>query len=222
MTKIIPGFLWDENLRTRYTEGLNSNVIKTRIEHLMNDNNINPLYLATEVEDILISNAKKCKLKKKKSQRNRDHPSAAWFDQECQDEKIKLGELSKLLKQNPHDDEIRTELFNQKRKFRKLVKKKKYQYKYKIIETMKNMKNKNQKEFWKVLKKISPNTSVSGGITPGTFAKYFQSILNNRTTTVDIPVDEEIGPLDYDITIEEVKYASFSLNPNPDGGGGAF
>ena len=95
-----------------------------------------------------------------------------------------------------------------------MVKTKKYQYKCRTLAKMTNMRNeKNQKEFWKMLKNISPNKSESGGITPGTFARHFQSILNTSIPIIDIPLDRECGPLDYNITVEEVKKASLTLKP---------
>ena len=79
---------------------------------------------------------------------------------------------------------------------------------------MTNMKNeKNQKEFWKMLKKISPNKPDLVEISPGTFAKHFQSILTTNTPIEDTPADRERGSLDYKITPEEVKGASSMLKP---------
>ena len=78
---------------------------------------------------------------------------------------------------------------------------------------MPSMKNENnQKEFWKLLKKISPKKPDSVEISPGTFRQHFQSILTTNTPSEGIPVDRERGPLDYGITLE-VNGASFILKP---------
>ena len=76
------------------------------------------------------------------------------------------------------------------------------------------MKNENnQKEFWKLLKMISPKKPDSVEISPGTFRQHFQSILTTNTPSEGIPVDRERGPLDYEITLEEINGASFILKP---------
>ena len=213
LTKVTPGFVWDENARITYADGLSSSEIESKIENLINDNNLNSHNLATEIKDILLKNAIKCKLKCKKPPGKQDDNSAAWFDSECKNVKHKLREMSRNLKKKPHDVCIRTELFNQKRIFKKLVKRKKYQYKCRTLLKMTNMKNeKNQKEFWKILKKMSPNKSESSGITPIAFVKHFQSLLST-STKIDISRDSDNGPLDYTITQEELKQASHILKP---------
>ena len=49
---------------------------------------------------------------------------------ECEDGKIGLRKLGSKLKQNPCDQNNRTELNKQKKNFKKLVKSKKHQHKY--------------------------------------------------------------------------------------------
>ena len=79
---------------------------------------------------------------------------------------------------------------------------------------MTSMKNENnQKEFWKLLKMISPKKPDSVEIFPGTFRQHFQSILTTNTPSEGIPVDRKREPLDYEITLEEVNGASFILKP---------
>ena len=53
---------------------------------------------------------------------------------------------------NSGNDETTTELLKEKKKFRKLVRDKKRQYKQSIIDQMKTSNNKGQKEFWKLQK----------------------------------------------------------------------
>ena len=136
LISLTPRIRWDENAKIRYLEGLKSIKVESRIENLINNNNIKPYNLAAEIKDILISNVEKCKLKRGKPQSKKDHPTAPWFDYECKTEKQNLHEISRKLKKNPHDLSTRTELFNQKRKFKKLVKTKKCQYKCDTLTKM--------------------------------------------------------------------------------------
>ena len=56
-------------------------------------------------------------------------------------------------------------------------------------------------------------TFDAGGIPPDTFADYFKTIFASKTQ-IDIPDDNnEIGQLDYNITLDELKKASGILKP---------
>ena len=80
---------------------------------------------------------------------------------------------------------------------------------------MTNKRNENSpKAFWKMLKKISPKQRHdSAHISPHAFSEYFKKLLNT-SKPVDIPPDdEENGPLDYSINMEEIKKASNILKP---------
>ena len=184
-----------------------------RIKKLVQTKNIDPISIATEIKDILISNAIKSNLRKKTIQKDKDN-SASWFDNECENEKREVRKLGNQLKQTPLDQNTRKELIKQKRNFKKLVKSKKRQYKRKCLNQMTNTENKNQKFFWKVLKKISPSkTFTTGGINPGDFVDYFKELLTSKHP-IDIPEDStEKGPLDYKISLEELKKASPILKP---------
>ena len=215
LTSLSPSITWDDNAKNKYNEGLKATSIENRIKNLINDNNIKPLKLATEIKGILISNAEKCNLKRRNPQKlKKNYPNAAWFDHECNLEKQNLLEIGRKLKENPQDLCIRTELFDQKRKFKKLVKAKKYRYKCSALTKMTNMKKeKNQKEFWKMLKKISPVKTDLVKPSPTKFAKHFLSILTTNRPIVDVPIDLNKGALDYEINLEEIKGASVILKP---------
>ena len=119
--------------------------------------------------------------------------------------KHKLNILGENLKLAPGDQTTRVALFDQKRNFRKIALAKKRRYK----------KNEgNQKDFWKILKKISPK-SKSDPIHPSSieFVKHFERVFNTKSTQ-DIPPESiEKGPLDYTISVKELEEASRKLKP---------
>ena len=130
-----------------------------------------------------------------------------WFDKECLSTKNNIRHLENKLKENPGDRRIRTELFTQKKKLQKLVRNKKRQYKQSIINKMSNINNKDEKQFWKLVKKLEQNnTRNTQYVSHGNLFNHFKSILNSRN--VNIPPDNlEKGKLDYHFTIEEHKKA---------------
>ena len=208
-----PGFVWDEDAKLRYTNALQSKEVGDRIRKLVQTKNSKPINITIEIKDILMKNAEKCNLKKKKA-RSDKNTSAPWFDNECENVKREVRNIGNQLKLNPCDQNVRTKLYKQKRSFKNLIKSKKRQFKHNVLKQMTDKKNKDQKFFWKMLKKISPNKNfTTGGIDPNTFVDYFRNILTSKNP-IDIPEDSnEIGPLDYNISLEELKKVSSILKP---------
>ena len=107
---------------------------------------------------------------------------------------------------NSGHDETRTELLKEKKKFRKLVRDKKRQYKQSIIDQMKTSNNKGQKEFWKLFKKLeSAQPNDKNYVSHSHMYKHFKHTFNSDRTA-NMPLDScEKGILDYKFTIEELK-----------------
>ena len=89
-------------------------------------------------------------------------------------------------------------------------------YKHGILENMVTNK-KDQKLFWKLLDKIqnSSDDIIKNNISGHKWEKHFKSVLQCKTNILKYPPDsEEAGPLDYDISREEMLKASFILKCN--------
>ena len=153
----------------------------------------------------------KAGLKLFKNKRRRNDPS--WFDKECRAAKNKLRSLSNLVKKNPECIDYRQNLFEQKRRFKTLVKTKKKSYKQKIIQEM-ELSKKDSKKFWKLLDKLKMSNNDKdfiSSISEKYWKQYFGSILTKKDDPEypDNCIDE--GPLDFDITLAELKEASYIL-----------
>ena len=135
--------------------------------------------------------------------------------QECTKYKEILNKKSKILKKDPFDLNTRSTIFNLKREFRKLVKRKKRVHKESILSQMAKKKNdKNQKDFWKLLEKFSSQkTPDSVNVAPHNFLDHFKSVLVSDTPGEIPPENNEEGPLDYKIEKEELNSASNILKP---------
>ena len=160
LTDIPPQFIWDIISRERYTENLKSNDISERINSLVNSDNNNSIDIAKEITDILMINARACRIKTKSKMkecniRQNAYHSGPWFDKECMKIKNQISIEGKILKQNPSKQNSRATLFQLKRVFRKMVKRKKRAHKQEILNQMTTKREeKNQKEFWKLLDKF--------------------------------------------------------------------
>ena len=80
---------------------------------------------------------------------------------------------------------------------------------------MKNKRNEsNPKAFWKMLQKLSPKKKFdSAQISSNIFSEYFKKLLNTSKPGDLPPDDEDAGPLDHCINLEEVKKAASILKP---------
>ena len=73
LNKLHPGFIWNDDTKGRYTNGLKSKKVEERIQNLVQTKDLKPIRIATEIKDILLSNAAKCNLKKKKPKMTHVH-----------------------------------------------------------------------------------------------------------------------------------------------------
>ena len=121
--------------------------------------------LATKITDILEETCDKAGIKAKQKKGN--NTSEAWFDDECRNSKNLIKKKCKNLRLNQRNDTLRSEIMRENKKFKKLIKRKKQEYKQGIIQDMK-IKNRDKKHFWKLLDKLQKQkkdlfkSSISG------------------------------------------------------------
>ena len=127
--------------------------------------------------------------------------------------KITLKAWEKNLKQAPGDPSIRSALLDLKRKLKIVVLAKKRRYKKHILQDLTtHNRNKNQKDFWKTLKKIFAKNKTNP-IQPSSadFVEHFKETFHSKRPQDIPPKSNEKGPLDYIISIKELEDASSKL-----------
>ena len=126
-----------------------------------------------------------------------------------------MNTLAKNLRKSPNDNEIRENIFLVKKTFQAAIKKMKTAYKLSIIEKMNLSSKQSPQKFWKLLDKIAPNSKTKyinhNNISISKWVDHFKSILNSKRNVELPPDDNNIGPLDYKITIEELTLATALL-----------
>ena len=106
-----------------------------------------------------------------------------------------------------------TKLFVDKKNFKNLVKKKKKEYKEGILQDM-LLNRKNGKIFWKLLDKINLKKNEKdfvSNIPIREWTEHFKKVLVGKNDPVYPQDCADTGPLDYPITLDELKYASYIL-----------
>ena len=97
-----------------------------------------------------------------------------------------------------------------------MVKTKRNEYKKGILEDM-EVNKKDQKLFWKLLDKLQNKSDdiIKNNISAQKWKNHFESILQSKSPLGKYPSDsQEVGPLDYDIDLEEMLKASYVLKCN--------
>ena len=184
---------------------------KLNPSHWANEENAEKLVV--EITDILIDATKVSRIKPKKVNNNRNAP---WFDQECQSLKNAIKRKCRKLKHVVDNQKLNLEIFNENKRLKKMIKIKKNEYKSGILENM-EINKKDQKLFWKLLDKLQHNSDdiIKNNISGDKWEKHFKSVLQSKITTAKYPPDSrEVGPLDYNIELEEMLKASYILKCN--------
>jgi hypothetical protein len=140
-----------------------------------------------------------------------------WFDKECNTTKKKINTIAMQLKRNPADVNLRESLYTTKRTYKNMIKKKKVMYKQNIINQMHLTKPSDIKQFWKLLNKLdldSMNTkNVASEISPKDWMEHYTNLLQGAAKGKIPENTATSGPLDYEITIEEMMEARGILKP---------
>ena len=97
LTKVTPGYIFDENSRNIFTAELTSQATKEKRKKI-DSNESTVINIAAEIKTIVLSNAQSCNLRSKKNPRSNKDLSAPWFDEECASIKNDLRKLGRILK----------------------------------------------------------------------------------------------------------------------------
>ena len=156
-----------------------------------------------------VSNAK-VKIKKRAEDLNKK--SEVWFDNECRLSKENMNHVSKKFSKTPKDNLLRRQVFEAKKNFKKIILTKKRKYRKKLVDDLQNSERKNSKDFWKKLRKLSPK-NISDPRQPSIteFREYFQNLSHSDRPQDVPPLNQENGPLDFIISLEELTDAAKRL-----------
>ena len=185
-------------------------------EKLCAMNNLtNPQALATGISDTLLDACTQSEMRPKKTFiPTADKP---WFDRECQSLKNAIKKKCKILRINKSDSNLQRQVAASNKQLKKLVCKKKNEYKLDIVNKM-NLTGKNQKYFWKLLDKLdgSSHENLFKDLISGErWVDHFKKVLREENREIVYPDDSsDQGPLDQRITMEELNEAEYVLRPD--------
>ena len=221
LQKIPPRCKWDMETKSSFLETLKSEEVSQTFETLRQENlspedgisSLSSVLLDCAGCDIGTSDGKQ-DTAHSKTRTSNDQP---WFDKECRTTKKKINSLGKQLRRNPFDVATREDLFFTKRTFKNMVKRKKAMYKKDIIDKMHLTKQSEIKTFWKLLNKLDfdqINTkNAANDVSPTEWMEHYTNLFQGAAICKIPDNTAESGPLDQDITIEEIMDAKGILKP---------
>ena len=200
-----PGWVWNEVALYNFERNLSLPYYQEKFGALENADNLTPIELAKEIKILLLENAKTSDIKEKKRFKA-DNKSEPWFDSDCKKGKDLIRNLGNRIKKAPMNETLRLSLCNEKKTFRRVIQIKKFQCKKKMLSLLES------KKFWNIFKKISPRNKRDP-VQPSmkNFFNYFKELSTSSRAQTFPPVNTCNGPLDYEISEDELDQSSHKI-----------
>ena len=200
----LESIFWNEDSPEKFTELLRAHEQEIS-ETLAASSETNVL---EKFQNLMKSVIEEGKFKKRKK---KDSGDAPWFDADCIKSKKAVTEAGKIVQRNPKDLSLRKVLGDKKKDFRTLIREKKRSHAKSVFENMLEFdRSRESKKFWNSLKKLNNEREPDyiSCISKQSWIDHFKKI---RTADVDPsypPDDTSEGPLDFDISEEELDDSS--------------
>ena len=209
-----PKFIWTEESVENYINALKSDEVTHKFERLISQNLEDTNLFVEKLTKILIETADNAHVKRLKIRKGGSENNPPWFDGKCSEAERKIRLLGRKIQKQPKNFSLRTELTNAKRFLKNLVRKNKREFKHNLLEQMK-LNRKDGKIFWKLLDKMEQkedDTIFKANISAEKWVTYFKSIFHDPSKSSKLPQNNaEIGPLDFEISKEELEACAYIL-----------
>ena len=144
----------------------------------------------------------------------KDSSDAPWFDIDCRKGKDAVTEAGKNVQRNPKDLNLRKVLGEKKKIFRSLIRDKKRLHAKNIFENMLEYDRlRESKKFWNSLKRLNNEREPDyvSCISKESWVDHFRKIRTTDINPTYPPDDTSEGPLDFEISEEELDDSSYVL-----------
>ena len=207
-------FIWSNEGLTKFRNALESPNIQGKLNSILALDDTNPNQIVGTLSELLIDVAEKVKIKKAKKS-SRDDRNPPWFNETCYNMKNDIRSLGKKLKQDSSNPSVKMKLTKLKRMFKKTVKTNKSHFKQNLVNKLDWSRNDSNK-FWKLLddfEKRKNDEIFKQCISEDRWVNHFKSILQN-TKNDPLPNNTSpMGPLDYEVSDEELMLSAYILKP---------
>ena len=201
-------FYWNKDSTEKFNIGLE--MCADDLEQIMSLPDHDTQKIGSLLTNMIYKITKRVNIKTKKTTTTMN-PN--WFDKDCIKEKNNIRRIGKWVKKEPNNKYLRENLSNSKRAFKKLTREKKKAYRENIVKNMHLSKGRG-KMFWKSLDKLGNNKNKNDcieKISLESWREHFKSTYFDEQEPLYPPNCKNEGPLDYEITIEELLKAQYVL-----------
>ena len=229
---IPPKYIWNSNARTHFVNTVNTQKMKAVFSEetakMMEINSKQSCISSVNVlTDLLKSVCKFSGLTMKKQNSKQRQRKKPWFDQECHEQKHELILLGKRASRDNKESELRKELCLKRKRFKKLIIKKKVENQANTLQKIISIKN-NPKEYWRLLDSLRKNDRETNdyvrAIDSDRWVKMFKSLLQSgrafdEDSSIPIVSNENIHPtMSNNISLTELKNSTKKLKHNKSAG----
>ena len=234
MRRMYDRFIWEMDSSVFFNEAINDNdtkgMIRNFLENQYDENNTN---IAVNDFTSILAQAGNKVLKLKHSKGLSPNKGSAikypWFDNNCYGLRQSLRQKGKQLKRSKDIKEDSQKFRISCRKYKKLLREKKKEYKQKLLKEMESLKSSNPKLYWNLLEKLrncdrEPKSNDASNISAEEWYKHFKELAKEDNNETDCAKDISdintklkklekdkflinMTDLDYPFTIKEIKSA---------------
>ena len=182
-------FYLDAQDKQKLITSLKTPEMTNRLIILDTASDTDPQNMVSEISNVLLEACSKVNIKprRKPVKLRDDNP---WFDKDCQKLKNSIKRKCRALRKNSSYCNLHSEILVENKLLKNTIKKKKEEYRLKIIDEM-NIKRGDQKKFWKLLGKLkNPKTDqiFQNSISGRNWNNHFQCVLNDKTREIKYPL----------------------------------
>ena len=187
-------FKWnrDQGAAEEFSKAQDDDGIRKSLETFLKSTRTDSSELNKDLTDLIHRLANKAlPLKSKKKRTNKNQ----WFDWECRIEKRSLADQARLYGQRPSDEQIRAVYFQQRKKYKKMIRRKKKQFLCDLNSKIEHGKCVDWKMF-KKLKCCQQEEDVFDNYDLYSFYKYYTELFSHKSLS-----DGRLGEIDHELSL---------------------
>jgi hypothetical protein len=190
-----------------------------KLENFEMDLNTRSINESVDTFSNIILETAKSSLPNQRRRKRRRKSYKVWYDIDCEHLRRTVKNLGKKLHKQPRNNPLREAFFREKKRYKKLIKRKRHLFKDQCIRKLEEMIASDPKEYWDTLKRLknecSEHKDTAEYISLDEWKDHFQGIYDKPTVTNDflkesLEQEEKIpcfSALDFKITEQEVRNA---------------
>ena len=173
-----PPFRWDDMTRSFFTQRIESDSITQEIENLNKAlDSCDDVDAHVKALSKIYKGSLEGKRKNNKHRNRKRVKPKAWYDKTCHEVGKRLKLVAKSLVNTPNNPYLRGSFVKTRKDYKRLLKKKKIEWRDSMIRKIESLEEKDPKEYWKLVNELRGKKQSGSNISNAeTFAKFFENL----------------------------------------------